>query len=189
MTEPRTRHETPIAVIGSGTMGAGIAQIFAQAGYPVRLQARKRETLDAALRRIRVNQDELIRHELLAAADAEAAGGRITVTQDLKEALAGAAFVSENIPERIDLKQPLFAELDRLTPAETILSTNTSSLPITQVARDTKHPERVVGFHVAALPASLHRHPTAASVRGPGGQGSPGRQDRCRGLRVRPGRG
>ena len=56
---------TTIAVIGAGTMGAGIAQIFAQAGHSVRLQARKRETLEAALRRIRLNQDELIRHGLL----------------------------------------------------------------------------------------------------------------------------
>jgi len=137
----------PVAVIGAGTMGAGIAQIFAQARHPVRLQARKRETLDAALRRIRVNQDELIRHELLREEDAEAARGRITVTQSLHDALAGAAFVSENVPERLDAKQPLFAEMDRLTPPETILSTNTSSLPITQVARDAKYPERVVGFH------------------------------------------
>ena len=137
----------PVAVIGAGTMGAGIAQIFAQARHPVRLQARKRETLDAALRRIRVNQDELIRHGLLSETDADGARGRITVTQDLSEALTGAAFVSENVPERLDAKQPLFAEMDRLTPPETILSTNTSSLPITQVARDAKYPERVVGFH------------------------------------------
>ncbi|RPI09923.1 MAG: 3-hydroxyacyl-CoA dehydrogenase, partial [Zetaproteobacteria bacterium] len=147
MMEPRTPQGTPVAVIGAGTMGAGIAQIFAQAGYTVRLQARKRETLEAALRRIRVNQEELVRHDLLGAADAEAARDRIAVTQDVEEALTGAAFVSENIPERLDAKQPLFAELDRLTPPETILSTNTSSLPITQIARDTRHPERVVGFH------------------------------------------
>jgi 3-hydroxybutyryl-CoA dehydrogenase len=153
----------PVAVVGAGTMGAGIAQIFAQAGHPVRLQARKRETLEAARRRVRVNQDELIRHELLTAVDAETARGRITVTQDLNEALAGAAFVSENIPERLDLKQSLFAELDRLTPAETILSTNTSSLPITQVARDTKHPERVVGFHWFNPP---HLIPLVEVIRG-----------------------
>ena len=155
--------QTPIAVIGAGTMGAGIAQIFAQAGHPVRLQARKRETLDTALRRIRVNQDELIRHELLGAGAAEAARGRITTTQDLQKALAEAAFVSENIPERLDVKQPLFAELDRLTPPETILSTNTSSLPITQVARDTKHPERVVGFHWFNPP---HLIPLVEVIRG-----------------------
>src|SRR5512137_3191431 len=112
MTEARISHEAPIAVIGAGTMGAGIAQIFAQAGHPVRLHARKRETLEAALRRVRVNQDELIRHGLLRSEDAEAARGRITVTQNLDEALVGAIFVSENVPERLDVKQLLFAELD-----------------------------------------------------------------------------
>lgn len=163
MLQPSTAQQIPIAVIGAGTMGAGIAQIFAQAGHPVRLQARKRETLEVALQRIRVNQDELIRHDLLGAAEAEAARGRIAVTQDLREALKGAAFVSENIPERLGVKQPLFAELDRLTPPETILSTNTSSLPITQVARDTKHPERVVGFHWFNPP---HLIPLVEVIRG-----------------------
>ena len=163
MTKTRTPQETPIAVVGAGTMGAGIAQIFAQAGHPVRLQARKRETLEAALRRIRVNQDELIRHDLLGPQEAEAARQRITVTQDLKEALAGAVFVSENIPEQLPLKQALFAEMDRVTPPETILSTNTSSLPITQVARDTQHPERVVGFHWFNPP---HLIPLVEVIRG-----------------------
>ena len=163
MTQGRTAEGCPIAVVGAGTMGAGIAQIFAQAGHPVRLQARKRETLEAALRRIRVNQDELIRHELLTEGDAETARGRITATQSMNEALAGAAFVSENIPERLDLKQSLFAELDRLTPPEVVLSTNTSSLPITQVARDTLHPERVVGFHWFNPP---HLIPLVEVIRG-----------------------
>ena len=163
MTNARIPQETPIAVIGAGTMGAGIAQIFAQAGHPVRLHARKRETLEAALRRVRVNQDELIRHDLLGVLVAQAARGRITVTQDLQEALAGAAFVSENIPEQLPPKQALFAEMDRLTPPATILSTNTSSLPITQVARDTKHPERVVGFHWFNPP---HLIPLVEVIRG-----------------------
>jgi 3-hydroxybutyryl-CoA dehydrogenase len=127
-------------------MGAGIAQIFAQAGHPVRLQARRREALEAALRRIRANQEELVRHDLLRAAEAEAPRARVQVTLDLGEALAGARFVSENIPEQLGHKQALFAELDRRTPPDTILSTNTSSLPITEVARDTEKPERVVGF-------------------------------------------
>jgi 3-hydroxybutyryl-CoA dehydrogenase len=163
MTDTRTPKTIPVAVIGAGIMGAGIAQVFAEAAYPVRLQSRKRETLDAALRRIRVNQDELIRHELLTTADVEAAHGRITVTQDLREALDGAAFVSENIPERLDLKQQLFKDMDRLTPPETILSTNTSSLPITQVARDTEHPGRVVGFHWFNPP---HLIPLVEVIRG-----------------------
>jgi 3-hydroxyacyl-CoA dehydrogenase len=163
MTQAHAPGETPVAVIGAGIMGAGIAQIFAQAGYPVRLQARKRETLEAALRRVRVNQDELIQHELLGTGDAEAARGRITVTQDLKDALAGAAFVSENIPEQLAPKQALFAEMDRLTPPDTVLSTNTSSLPITEVAHDTKHPERVVGFHWFNPP---HLIPLVEVIRG-----------------------
>jgi 3-hydroxybutyryl-CoA dehydrogenase len=163
MTHDRSAEEYPVAVIGAGTMGAGIAQIFAQAGHPVRLQARKRETLEAALRRIRVNQDEMIRHELLTEGDAEAARGRITVTAELRTALAGAVFVSENIPERLDLKQPLFAELDRLTPPETLLASNTSSLPITQIARDTRHPERVLGCHWFNPP---HLIPLVEVIRG-----------------------
>ncbi len=152
-----------IAVVGAGTMGAGIAQIFAQAGYPVRLQARMCETLDVALRRIRVNQEELIRHGLLGDADADAARARITVTRNLSDALAGAHFVSENVPERLDVKQRLFAEMDQLAPPEIILSTNTSSLPITQVARDTKNPERVVGFHWFNPP---HLIPLVEVIRG-----------------------
>jgi len=163
MIQHAPAREIPIAVIGGGTMGAGIAQVFAQAGHPVRLQARRRETLEAAQQRIRVNQDEIVKHEMLTAVEAEAARGRITVTQNLEEALAGAAFVNENIPERLDLKQSLFAEMDRLTPPSTILSTNTSSLPITQVARDTKHPERVVGFHWFNPP---HLIPLVEVIRG-----------------------
>jgi 3-hydroxybutyryl-CoA dehydrogenase len=163
MMAARTPQGTPIAVIGGGTMGAGIAQIFAQAGHSVRLQSRHRETLEAARQRIRVNQNELVKHELLTNAEAEAAHSRIQMTQDLAEALAGAAFVSENIPEQLDPKQALFGELDRLTPPDTILSTNTSSLPITQVARDTKHPERVVGFHWFNPP---HLIPLVEVIRG-----------------------
>jgi len=83
---------------------------------------------------------------MLTTADAEAAHGRITVMQDLREAIGGAAFVSENIPDRLDLKQQLFTEMDRLTPPKTTLPTNTSSLPISQVARDTEHPGRIVGL-------------------------------------------
>jgi len=163
MMEVHTAGGTPIAVIGAGIMGAGIAQVFAQAGHPVRLQARRRATLETALERIRTNQDELVRHEMLTDPEAEAGRGRIRITQDLSEAVAGAAFVSENIPEELEPKQALFAEVDRLTPPDTILSTNTSSLPITQVARDTEHPERVVGFHWFNPP---HLIPLVEIIRG-----------------------
>jgi len=163
MMQQASSQPCPVAVIGAGIMGAGIAQVFAQAGHPIRLQARRRETLETALQRIRTNQDELVRHEMLTAPEAEAARARIALTQDLGEALSGAAFVSENIPEQLEPKQALFAEMDRLTPPTTILSTNTSSLPITQVARDTKAPERVVGFHWFNPP---HLIPLVEVIRG-----------------------
>lgn len=158
-----------VAVIGAGIMGAGIAQVFAQAGHPVRLQARRHETLEGALARVRANQEGLIAHRLLTAEDAGAARDRIRVTQELGEALAGAGFVSENIPERLEAKQALFTEMDRLAPPSTILTTNTSSLPITKIAHATQAPERVVGMHWFNPP---HLIPLVEVIRGERTDGS-----------------
>jgi 3-hydroxyacyl-CoA dehydrogenase len=152
----------PIAVVGSGTMGAGIAQVFAEAGHPVRLYGRRPAGLDAALARIRVNQDELVAHGVLDADAAAAARARIAPTADLKEALDGAAFVSENVPENLEIKQALFREMDRLAPATTILSSNTSSLPISSLAAAAV-PERVVGMHWFNPP---HLIPLVEVIRG-----------------------
>jgi 3-hydroxyacyl-CoA dehydrogenase len=163
MTHPNPPARFPVAVIGAGIMGAGIAQIFAQAGHPVRLQARRRETLEAALARIRTNQEGLVAHGLLTAEAADAARGRIQVTRDPAEALTGAGFVSENIPELLEAKQALFAEMDRLLPPPAILSTNTSSLPITKIAQATEAPGRVVGMHWFNPP---HLIPLVEVIRG-----------------------
>jgi 3-hydroxyacyl-CoA dehydrogenase len=163
VTHPGRPQPIAVAVIGAGIMGAGVAQVFAQAGHPVRLQARRRETLGAALDRIRANQEGLIAHDLLTAQAAEAARGRIRVTLDLAEALTGAGFVSENIPERLEAKQALFAETDRLLPPPTILGTNTSSLPITKIAQATQAPGRVVGMHWFNPP---HLIPLVEVIRG-----------------------
>lgn len=153
----------PVAVVGSGTMGAGIAQVFAEAGRPVRLYGRRPAALDAALARIRVNQDELVAHGVLDGGAAAAARARIAPTADLKEALDGAVFVSENVPENLESKQTLFREMDRLTPATTILSSNTSSLPISAIAGATAAPERVVGLHWFNPP---HLIPLVEVIRG-----------------------
>jgi 3-hydroxyacyl-CoA dehydrogenase len=163
MTHPDPPAPFPVAVIGAGIMGAGIAQIFAQAGHPVRLQSRRRETLEAALTCIRTNQEGLVAHGLLTAEAAEAARDRIRVTRDPAEALTGAGFVSENIPEHLQAKQALFAEMDGLVPASTILSTNTSSLPITKIAQATRLPGRVVGMHWFNPP---HLIPLVEIIRG-----------------------
>ncbi len=136
-----------VAVIGAGIMGTGIAQVCAEAGLDVALQARSRATLDAALGRIRTSQRDLLANGLLAEGAAAAALERLHTTQDLAAAVGAADFVSENIPEDLGLKQALFRELDRLAPPGAILSTNTSGLPITAIATGVARPERVVGLH------------------------------------------
>ena len=136
-----------IAVIGAGIMGTGIAQVMAEGGCEVWLQSRRRESVDGALERMRKNQEQMITAGLLGRADAEAARGRMRVTQDLAEAVRQADFVSENVPEDLTLKQAVFRELDRLAPRGAILSTDTSGLSITAIAGATSRPERVVGLH------------------------------------------
>lgn len=133
-----------IAVVGAGTMGTGIAQAFAEAGLPVALYARRRESLAAARERMRRNQAELREAGLPVDGDALA---RVEFTDDLAAAVRRADFVSENVPEDLALKQAVFAELDRLAPSHAILATDTSGLSITAIAAATRRPERVVGFH------------------------------------------
>ncbi len=135
------------AVIGVGVMGTGIAQVMAEGGCEVWLQARRREGLERALERIRKNQAQMIAAGLLSKAAAEAARLRVRVTQDLAEAVHETDFVSENVPEELALKQAVFRELDRLAPRHAILSTDTSGLSITAIASATGRPDQVVGFH------------------------------------------
>ncbi|KRT69945.1 MAG: 3-hydroxyacyl-CoA dehydrogenase, 3-hydroxybutyryl-CoA dehydrogenase [candidate division NC10 bacterium CSP1-5] len=136
-----------VAVIGAGVMGSGIAQHLAQAGYEVRLHARHDETLAAARARVAKNQELMVETGLLTASAAAQAFSRIRTTTDLEEAARGVQFVNESAPEDLDLKGRIFAALDRSTPPEAILSTNTSGLSITAIAAATTRPERVVGLH------------------------------------------
>jgi len=136
-----------ITVIGAGIMGTGIAEAFAEAGYPVCLYARRQQRLDSALARIESNQNVLSDCGLLDEGVKAAADERLRTSTDLDEALKGAQFVSENIPEDLTLKQELFAEIEARVDAEVIFGSNTSSIPITQIAAGLSHPERVLGFH------------------------------------------
>lgn len=136
-----------VTVIGAGVMGSGIAQHFAQAGYTVRLHARNAETLAAARDRIAKNQELMVEAGLLSAPAAAQALSRIQTTTDLEAAARDSQFVNESAPEDLDLKRRIFAALDRSTPPEAILSTNTSGLSITAIAAATTRPERVVGLH------------------------------------------
>jgi 3-hydroxybutyryl-CoA dehydrogenase len=135
-----------IAVIGAGLMGSGIAQVSAAAGYEVVL----RDVSDAATARglagITASYEKFVSKGKLAAADAEAALGRITVTTDLG-AVGEADVVVEAVFEDLDVKQGLFREIDKIAKPGAVLATNTSALPITQIAAVTERPEAVVGTH------------------------------------------
>ena len=135
-----------IAVIGAGLMGSGIAQVSAAAGYEVVL----RDVSDAATARglagITASYEKFVSKGKLAAEDAEAALARISTTTDLG-AVATADVVVEAVFEDLEVKQGLFRELDKLAKADAVLATNTSALPITQIAAVTERPEAVVGTH------------------------------------------
>jgi 3-hydroxybutyryl-CoA dehydrogenase len=135
-----------LAVIGAGLMGSGIAQVSAAAGYEVVL----RDVSDAATARglagITASYEKFVSKGKMAAADAEAALGRISTTTDLG-AVSGADVVVEAVFEDLEVKQVLFRELDKLAKEGAVLATNTSALPITQIAAVTERPEAVVGTH------------------------------------------
>ncbi len=137
---------TIIAVIGAGTMGAGIAQVAATAGHPVLLYDVAEDAAAKAIVTIGKGLDRLVKREKISRAAADAITERI-VPADSLEALAGSALVVEAIVESLDIKQALFAKLEKIVPTHTILATNTSSISVTSIARDLEMLGRVAGLH------------------------------------------
>lgn len=135
-----------LAIIGAGLMGSGIAQVAAQAGWSVTLRDLDQQSVDRGIRGIRTSLEKFVRKEKLSQEDAAAAVARITGTTDL-EAAADADVVVEAVFERLDVKQEVFRALDRICKADAVLATNTSAIPITQIAAATERPESVVGTH------------------------------------------
>ncbi|WP_055588117.1 3-hydroxyacyl-CoA dehydrogenase family protein [Peterkaempfera griseoplana] len=135
-----------IAVVGAGLMGSGIAQVSAQAGYEVVLRDVTEEALQRGLGGIRASYERFVAKGKLSAGDAEAALGRITTTTDL-EAAADADLIVEAVFEKLEVKQEVFRELDRIARDGAVLATNTSAIPITRIAAVTRRPESVVGTH------------------------------------------
>lgn len=131
-------HDT-IAVIGAGLMGHGIAQVFALAGHPVRVYDAHKPALDTLRSRIRANLGQLG----LPVASEE----RVDGFADLAEALNGAAIVFEAAPEKLDLKRAIFADLVRLASPDATLASNTSVIPIGEIARGLETRERILGTH------------------------------------------
>ena len=136
-----------ITVVGSGTMGSGIAHCFAQYGYSVNLVDLSKDALALAMVKIENNLDRQLKKEILTAEEKAATLGRITLFTDLKEAIKVADLVVEAVSEDQTIKAKIFDQLDTHAPAACILATNTSSLSITTIAAFTKRPEKVIGMH------------------------------------------
>ena len=151
------------AVVGAGTMGGEIAQVVASAGIPVVLKDVKQEFVDTGLEKARqvteAQLGNLVSKEKITQEDAdsqlEETLGRITGTTGY-DGFGDVDFVVEAVPERMEIKQTVFAELDEVTPGHAILASNTSSLSVTEMAEATLRPDRVCGFHFF-YPASMMR--------------------------------
>lgn len=136
-----------IAVIGSGTMGAGIAQVAARADYQVRVHDISDDRLRLARTAIESSLQRFVRNGSINESDVHAALDGITFTTNLAEAVEGAAFVVEAVFEDLEVKGEIFKALSNLCGSDVILASNTSALPITKIAAFVDHPERVIGTH------------------------------------------
>jgi len=135
-----------VAVLGAGTMGNGIAHVFAREGYTVILRDVEKRKLDHALETISKNLDREVKKGKVPENELPRILARIEPAMDL-DAVSGADFVIEAVPERIDLKRQVLAEADAIMHPEAILATNTSSISVTALAAATRRPDRFVGMH------------------------------------------
>jgi len=136
-----------VAVLGAGTMGHGIAQVAAAAGYEVALYDVTAELAATGLERVRATLDKGVAKGKVTAEAREAALSRIRATADLADAARSAGLVIEAVPEKIDLKREIFGKLSEICAPDAILASNTSSLPIGRIAAAASNPGRVVGIH------------------------------------------
>lgn len=136
-----------ICVLGAGTMGSGIAQVAAQSGYQVVLRDMNEDLLTKGMSMIRRSLERLAKVGQIESSLVEVALSRIRTTTDMIEAAQAAQVVIEAVPERLELKQSIYKELDQACPPETILASNTSGLSITSMASVAQHRERIVGMH------------------------------------------
>ncbi len=136
-----------ITVLGSGVMGHGIAQVSATAGYNVVLRDIEQGFLDKAMEKIRWSLDKLVSKEKISKEEGDRIFSRIKPVVDLSEAVKDAQMIIEVVPEIMDLKKKVYAELDKAAAPDVIFASNTSTLPITEIASTTSRPEKVIGIH------------------------------------------
>jgi len=136
-----------VAVIGAGTMGNGIAHVFAQNGHDVAIIDISEDQLQRALSTIQKNFDRQVKKELISEQEKENAIARIATFTKMAEGVSGAGLVIEAATEKEDIKLSIFRQLDELCDESTILATNTSSISITKIGAVTNRPDKVIGMH------------------------------------------
>ena len=136
-----------ITVIGAGTMGNGIAHVFAQNNYSVSLVDVAQDSLDRAIATITKNLDRMVKKEKITEADKTSTLNNITTFTSLEAGVKNADLVVEAATENVDLKLKIFKDMDKYAPEGAILSTNTSSISITKIAAVTSRPDKVIGMH------------------------------------------
>lgn len=136
-----------VCVIGAGTMGNGITQVVAAAGYATTMVDVKQEFLDRGMKSIKDSLSRFTSKGKITQADADKTLGAIRTSTNLKEAAKDADYVIEAVFERVDVKLPVFEQLEQICPPHTILASNTSGIPIGLLAAATKRPDKVIGMH------------------------------------------
>jgi enoyl-CoA hydratase/3-hydroxyacyl-CoA dehydrogenase len=136
-----------ITVIGSGTMGHGIAQVSAMAGYSISLRDVEQRFLDSAIAKIKWSLEKLFQKQKISEMEMQNILGRIQLTTDLKEGLQNSDLVIEAVPEDLVLKKKVYEGIDEFAESKTLYASNTSTLPITEIASLTSRPDRFIGLH------------------------------------------
>ena len=136
-----------VCIIGSGTMGSGIAQVSAQAGYETTMVEVKQEFLDRGISMIKASLGKFVQKEKIKQAEMHEALARLHASVDMKNAAKDADYVIEAVFERAEVKLPIFGQLEEICPKETILASNTSGIPVSLLASATRRPDKIIGTH------------------------------------------
>ena len=136
-----------VCVVGSGTMGNGIAQVSAQAGYETTMVDIKQEFLDRGMSMVKASLAKFVQKERIKQEDMDSALARLHTSVDIKDAAKDADYVIEAVFERAEIKLPVFGQLDEVCRRDTILASNTSGIPVSLLASATKRPDKVIGVH------------------------------------------